>query len=565
MIFSHLIFYSIIAYDVLIRSFFSVKSRIIREMFTNILRTRFSLSFEKVFILIIIIGILVRILFPEQKLLHHDEAIHAWFAYELITKGTYLYDPMYHGPLLYYLTGAAFVLFKDCDLIARLLPALFGSAIIPLIWVLYRNSWLSKSHALYAALFIAISPCMVYFSRFLRHDIFQLFFTVLLLVSLLLYLEKGRLQYALIAAVSMACGLCLKEDMPFTILIFGSFLLFMLLAGKNTLPETWKRDLTLSLGIMIGIGFVCYTTFLTHPEMFIQAPFKAIEHWTGISSQCRLCGGPYWYLLILGLYEVPIFILALVATWQLGISDRKFFEIITSIRNYFSTLISQKEIIRPYTGISNKSEFITLFALYWTVLSMIFYAVVGEKVPWLIIHQLFPMILLATYKISGKKAIFAGIACIYLFCMMVHVCFTPADINEPIVQVQNSEQMREVMKLIDTSGTVVVASESYWPLPWYYRGERWNKIVFYGSKVSQDVFREHNPDVIITHDTDSYDNLSGYEKRQYKLSYWFSWYDNVNRLVQYYIFRDGKSGSINLDVFVKPEISQRVKYVVPPS
>ena len=50
-------------------------------------------------------------------------------------------------------------------------------------------------------------------------------------------------------------------------------------------------------------------------------------------------------------------------------------------------------------------------------------------------------------------------------------CFVPVDMNEPIVQVQNSEEMRVVMQLIDASDIVVVASENYWPLPWYYRGE----------------------------------------------------------------------------------------------
>jgi uncharacterized protein (TIGR03663 family) len=529
-------------------------------MFACRLRGRFPLSFTTTFILIFLIGLTVRIIVPELKLLHHDEAIHAWFAYELITKGTYLYDPMYHGPLLYYLVGAAFTLFKDSDLIARILPALFGTAIIPLFWVLHRNGWLTRSHALYAALFFAVSPCMVYFSRFLRHDIFQLFFTVLLLVSLLLYFEKGRLNYAILAAVSAACGLCLKEDMPFTLLIFFSFFLFMLIAGKIKLPDTWRRDLAYGLTAMVFIGMVCYTTFFIHPEMFIQAPFKAIEHWFGISSQCRLCGGPYWYLLILGLYEVPILLLALVTLWQFGVKEQNFSGLFGSARNYLGSLRSGRQLVRPYTGIPDKSQFITLFALYWAVLSMIFYAAVGEKVPWLVIHQLFPLILLASYKISGKKTILAGIAVIYLVVMMCHVCYTPADINEPIVQVQNSEQMRDVMKLIDNSGLVVVASESYWPLPWYYRGDKWDKIQFYGSRVDPDVFINKHPDVVITHDTDSYESLPGYEKRTYKLSYWFSWYDNMDRLPQYYLLRDGKTGSINIDLFVRPEISQRVKY-----
>jgi uncharacterized protein (TIGR03663 family) len=493
----------------------------------------------------------LRFIFPELKLLHHDEAIHAWFTYELITKGTYLYDPMYHGPLLYYLTGAAFLFFKDSDLIARLLPAFFGTLIIPLFWVLHREGWLSRYHAIIAALLFAISPSMVYFSRFLRHDIFQLFFTILLLVLLLMYFEKGRLHYVIGAGVAAACGLCLKEDMPFTLMIFGSFFFFMILNGRLAFPITWKRDISAGIFTMIGIGFLFYTSFFVHPDMFLQAPIKAIEHWTGISGQCRLCGGPYWYLLILALYELPIALLGILGVWQFGIREKKFQQVKTDIVSYFQTLKEKKSYFSAYQGISSKSDFLMLFALYWAILSMAFYAYVGEKVPWLVIHQLFPLIILASYQITGKKKILLAIGCLFLIIMTIHVCYTPTDINEPIVQVQNSEDMREVMRLIDNSHSVVVATESYWPLPWYYRGERWDKITFYGRKVEPSTFESLHPDLVITHDTESYPSLPGYVKKQLKLSYWFSWYDNKNRVPEYYLLRDGKMGSINLDVFVK--------------
>ncbi len=529
-------------------------------MFGSLIKDRINSSPYTLFILVFLIGLLVRIIFPELKLLHHDEAIHAWFTYDLITKGTYLYDPMYHGPLLYYLTGAAFFLFHDSDIIARFLPALFGTGIIPLIFLLYRGGWLTRNHALWAALFFSLSPSMVYFSRFLRHDIFQLFFTVLLLFSLLMYLDRGKWQYAITAAVSAACGLCLKEDMPFTLLIFGSFFGFMLMRGRISLPERWIRDLTAGLLVMAGIGLVCYTTFFMHPEMFIQAPFKAIEHWMGVHGNCRLCGGPYWYLLILGLYELPLAALAVIGIWQYGFREGGFSGIVSAVREYLPAGSGRDGLFQPYTGIPDKSRFLMLFALYWMILSMIFYAYVGEKVPWLVIHQLFPLILLASYRIEVKKIWLASITVVYLLLMTAHVCYTPADINEPIVQVQNSEEMRDVMELIDQSDSVMVTSESYWPLPWYYRGSRWNKISFYGHTVEPSVVSEQDPDMVIAHDTDSYESLPGYEKRRYRLSYWFSWYDNQDRLAAYYLFRDGKSGSINLDVFVRSRIGGRVPY-----
>jgi hypothetical protein len=111
--------------------------------------------------------------------------------------------------------------------------------------------------------------------------------------------------------------------------------------------------------------------------------------------------------------------------------------------------------------------------------------------------------------------------------------------------------MREVMRLMDESDRVVLASKNYWPLPWYYRGEKWNKITFYGQRVDESTLQKSNADLIILHDAESYSYISGYEKKTYKLSYWFSVWDNQDRMGEYYFTRDGKMGSINLDVFIR--------------
>ena len=71
---------------------------------------------------------------------------------------------------------------------------------------------------------------------------------------------------------------------------------------------------------------------------------------------------------------------------------------------------------------------------------------IGEKVPWLIIHQLLPLIFVAVYMMTKKKMVIALITCIFLIVMTWHVAFIPADVNEPIVQVQNSEDIRTIDK-----------------------------------------------------------------------------------------------------------------------
>lgn len=528
------------------------------------------LSVERLFFLVFILALLLRFLFLDLKLLHHDEAIHAWFSYELLTRGRYIYDPSYHGPLLYYLTSGMFSLFGDSDLVARILPALFGALIVPLVYFIYKLGYLDHRQALIAALFIAISPDMVYFSRFLRHDIFQLFFVMLLVVGLLWYLNKGKLRYLLIAALAVAGGMTLKEDMPIFLIIFGIFGLYLLWSKRITLPVSWKRDVLICSLIAVGIISLFYSSFGAHPEVLFPADisqgfnqtgwYKAIEHWTGMHSQCRICGPWFFYILLFILYELPILILAIFAIVQYGVDKRTRREWSDRLKSLFRVRpppLSTEDLVRVSIRQlgedvvkDNRRDFFE-FSLFWMALSIVAYAYIGEKVPWLILHQLLPMIFVAVYLMTNRKAAVAIGMSAFLIIMTLHVAFDPGDINEPIVQVQNSEDMRTVMALIDASNSTVVASKNYWPLPWYYRGDRWNKMRFYGQIVDTGTIYSLQPDIVITHDQDSFVSLDGYNKSTYKLAYWFSYYDNQDRLLQWYLYRDGKMGSINIDVFTR--------------
>jgi uncharacterized protein (TIGR03663 family) len=524
-------------------------------------------SFERIFILIFIIALFVRFWHLDLKLLHHDEAIHAWFSYELLTRGAWVYDPSYHGPFLYYVTAGMFSLFGDSDLVARLLPALFGTLLIPLVYCIYRIGYIDKNQTLLAALLLALSPEMVYFSRFLRHDIFMLFFTLLLLVAILYYFEYGQTRYAIIAAIATGGALCCKEEMPVILLIFASFFVYAVYRGKFTLPHDWKYDLILGAFIVLMIMSALYSAFGAHIDTLVGQNFalnttgwyKAVEHWIAMHNQQRLGGPLYFYVPFYLLYEVPIFILAIIGTLQLlgkELNPSLFIRRLKNRIKYFRSGVPTAELaaislsqLKNQNAVHPKSDEFFRFCVYWMILVMVFYAFVGEKVPWLIIPQLLPMCFVAVYKLNWQKMVFAIVGCLFLAVMTWHVAFIPADINEPIVQVQNSEDLREVMQLIDASDHVVVASKNYWPLPWYYRGERWNKIKFYGDIVDEHTLTQDNPGVIILYDAASYPSIEGYDKKTFKLGYWFSYYDNENRLIDYYFHRDGRMGSINIDVF----------------
>jgi uncharacterized protein (TIGR03663 family) len=545
-------------------------------------RIRQFFTFERIFLLILITAFILRFWQLDLKLLHHDEAIHSWFSYELLTKSTWVYDPSYHGPFLYFITAGMFSAFGASDLVARLLPALFGLLLIPLVYCIYRIGFIDRNQTLLVSLFIAISPDMIYFSRFLRHDIFMLFFTFLLIVALFYYFERRQSRFAIIAAMATAGALSCKEEMPVILIIIAAFFLLSLWWGRFRLPEYWKKDLLIGILLVLALCCTLYTGFGGHPETITGKAFgvtssgvyfdyvstgwyQAIDHWSAMHNQQRL-GGPFYYYLPLNLlYELPIFILAIIGMLQIIFSGSGLLLFYYRMKNWLTrrhfslstedlatvSLRQLKEI--PQTN--QKSEVFFRFCVYWMLLTMAFYAYVGEKVPWLIIPQLLPMCFVAIYKLNWQKVVIALVGCLFMLVMTWHIAFVPVDMNEPIVQVQNSEDMREVMQIIDMTDKVVIASKDYWPLPWYFRGDQWNKkISLFSTVPAEDELINKNPDVIILHDTESYPSLDGYEKKTYKLSYWFSFYDNNRRLPEYYLYRDGKMGSINIDVFTRHNI-----------
>jgi uncharacterized protein (TIGR03663 family) len=247
-------------------------------------------TFERIFIAILLIAFLVRFFQLDLKLFHHDEAIHSWFSFELLTKGSWVYDPSYHGPFLYYVTAGMFSIFGDSDLVARLLPALFGLLLIPLVYCIYRIGYINKNQTLLVALFIAISPDLVFFSRFLRHDIFMLFFTLLLLVALLYYFERGQTRFAIVSAIAMAGGLACKEEMPVILLIFISFFAIALWRERLTLPPQWKTDLLIVILVSVGILSVVYSSFGFHTETLVGQNFQFGLN--GVNFQANTTG---WY------------------------------------------------------------------------------------------------------------------------------------------------------------------------------------------------------------------------------------------------------------------------------
>src|SRR5579872_403550 len=102
------------------------------------------------FLGLMLLGLVLRFWDLGAKAFHHDESLHAFYSWRLYDGEGYVHDPMMHGPLLFELNALVYLLFGSSDFTARLVPALIGTAIIGMPFLL-RNE-LGRAGAIAASL-----------------------------------------------------------------------------------------------------------------------------------------------------------------------------------------------------------------------------------------------------------------------------------------------------------------------------------------------------------------------------------------------------------------------------
>jgi len=130
---------------------------------------------KRAWIALLLLAALLRVAALGARPFHHDESIHAWASNRLVTEGNYKYDPVYHGPVQYYMVGLAIRIHGlfanpramtpgEADAATRLPAALGGVALVALALLLRPR--FGSGAALVAGGLLAVSPDLLYYSRF---------------------------------------------------------------------------------------------------------------------------------------------------------------------------------------------------------------------------------------------------------------------------------------------------------------------------------------------------------------------------------------------------------------
>lgn len=141
------------------------------------------------------------------KPFHHDEGVNGWFLTNLFRDGDYKYDPAnYHGPTLYYISLAFAKVFGLETVPVRWSVAIWGVSTVVLVFYLRR--YIGRIGALSAAAFLSLSPGMVFISRYFIHEIFFVFLSLAIVVSIVLFVEKKKAGPIAIGSMSLVLLVC---------------------------------------------------------------------------------------------------------------------------------------------------------------------------------------------------------------------------------------------------------------------------------------------------------------------------------------------------------------------
>jgi uncharacterized protein (TIGR03663 family) len=320
--------------------------------------------------LLVAAALAVRLIGLADRPFHHDESQDAYFSWIFFTDGEYEYQPILHGPLRFYLTSAMYLLFGDSDFTARLAPALMGTLIVPLPYLL--RAQLGRVGAFAAAAALAFGPSYLYYSRFAREDIYIACITLALLAVTFRFLDRPRRHQPALIGALLALSFATKESTFITVFVAGTFFIGALaLQGRR---DGFRRAPLVRSVTAVGweawawgaVAFafvftVLFTVFLTRPGGLWDGIHDGLDYWLAQHGAGRGEREWYFYSVVLFAEEWPALLLGAVGA-------------VATLR-------------RP--------TLLKAFLIWDFLLSLAIYSWANERFSWLVLHPLLPLLLLA--------------------------------------------------------------------------------------------------------------------------------------------------------------------------
>lgn len=422
----------------------------------------------------------------DRRPMHNDEAVNAILFQRLWERGEYRYNPdEYHGPSLHYATLPFAWLSGEPDFdhlserTLRLATVAAGLALVLLVGLL-RDA-LGRTAAAAAAILLALSPAMVFYSRYFIHEMLLVAFTLLLLGAAWRYHQSRKPAWAALAGASLGLLHATKETFVITLAALGlaAFLtrLWQRLSdpGHQHPSPPWNlRHLALALGTAAAVSLLLFTSFLTH----LRGPLDSFATYL---PWLRRAGGhsPHlhpWYFYFERLFwHHP----ARSPLWTEG------FVALLALVGLGAALAGRGLGTAPV----GFARFLALFTAAITAA----YCLIPYKTPWCLLNFLLPLILLAGLGAAALLRWAASpprraLVALLLATGATHLGWQAWRASHDFASHRGnpyvySPTVPNVLELTDrvnaiarvspqgvqTEVRVIVPDSEYWPLPWYLR------------------------------------------------------------------------------------------------
>lgn len=384
--------------------------------------------FYQIFFLLLVGGIGLRFFGLDIRAVHHDESLYGVYSFHQYADPIYKfykYNPLLHGPFLFNFMPWIYDSLGSGIIATRTPMAIMGSLLI-LIPLLFRRK-LSDETILLVVSFLALSPTLIYWSKFLRHDPFVLMALALMFLAVT-YIPK-RFKFS-VFFLGICFHACIKENIFVLLAILSGFLVYDALFFRS--EGLWKRCLKsiteypkeAFLALVTGSFIYCYfySFGFVYPDGILDGLYrKTFSYWMEQHKIERIKGPFSFHLFFLNWYE-PLFSLitllsigsfffllkkkqqiayAISLGFMLGLAlffrgkvldDYflwKFFKLKIPQDIFWVLFLIFHSVVSTTFYIMRKERNLA-FASYLFFSSFFTYSYLGEKVPWLSLYIIFP-------------------------------------------------------------------------------------------------------------------------------------------------------------------------------
>ena len=413
--------------------------------------------------------------------MHNDEAVNADKVKTYWTPNHYVYDPNeHHGPALHYAT-LPFLWLSGArnsdeleDATLRLAPVGFGAGLILLLLLI---AGALGGHAVaWAALFIAVSPAMVFYSRYFIHEMLLVFFTALTLGAGWRYAQTRSARWAVVAGAGVGLMVATKETFVLPLAAMGLATIATAWsttpgrAGIQRLLELWSwKHAALVFGTAFTIWLLFFSSFFTN-STGLPDSLRTYFPWL------RRAGGhsPHIHPWSFYLERLAWFHPVKGPVWSEG-------------------LILALAVVGVIVSFTRSRSVLPRFLAFYTILLTAAYSAIAYKTPWCLLGFYHGMILLAGVGAATLVEFFRARALKTAVVALLLGSTTQlswqawrasfvysADRRNPYVYAQTVPDVLNLVQRVqglarvapagyETIVKVIAPEGDYWPLPWYLR------------------------------------------------------------------------------------------------